>query len=130
MPEAEALLPQDWREPLLVQLTQENYAAFLAQYSRWNRRHLVWRLPPVIRESDLSFFPSGHRHPEAGWVLPVLWPGTGAVWPWLGEAGSRVPGSRPWESEILWRCSPPGSWGSPRSACPRATGARMPGKSW
>jgi collagenase-like PrtC family protease len=54
---AEALaLSQDWREPLLVQLTPENYAAFLAQYRRWNRRRLVWRLPPVIREAELSFF--------------------------------------------------------------------------
>ncbi len=53
--EAIALAPV-WREPLLLQLTPENYNAFLAQYRQWDRRRLVWRLPPVIRESALSFF--------------------------------------------------------------------------
>ena len=28
----------------------------MAQYREWDRRRLIWRLPPVIRESALSFF--------------------------------------------------------------------------
>ena len=28
----------------------------MAQYRHWDRRRLVWRLPPLIRESTLSFF--------------------------------------------------------------------------
>ncbi|MCX5889807.1 MAG: U32 family peptidase [Deltaproteobacteria bacterium] len=53
--EAIALAPA-WREPLILQLTPENYHAFLAQFRQWDRRRLVWRLPPMIRESALSFF--------------------------------------------------------------------------
>jgi len=54
---AEAIvLAPVWREPLILQLTPENYNAFLAQYRQWDRHRLVWRLPPVIRESALSFF--------------------------------------------------------------------------
>ena len=53
--EAIALAPA-WREPLILQLTPENYHAFLAQYRQWDRRRLIWRLPPLIRESALSFF--------------------------------------------------------------------------
>jgi collagenase-like PrtC family protease len=54
--EAIALAPE-WRQPLLLRLTPENYAAFLSQYRQWDRRRLIWRLPPVIPESALSFFP-------------------------------------------------------------------------
>ncbi len=53
--EAIALAP-DWREPLMLRLSPENYHAFLAQYRQWDRRRLIWRLPFVLRESDLSFF--------------------------------------------------------------------------
>lgn len=53
--EAIALAPA-WREPLIMQLTPENYHAFLNQYRQWDRRRLIWRLPPIIRESALSFF--------------------------------------------------------------------------
>ena len=53
--EAIALAPA-WREPLILQLTPENYHAFLSQYRQWDRRRLIWRLPPIIRESALSFF--------------------------------------------------------------------------
>ena len=53
--EAIALAPA-WREPLILPLTPENYNAFLAQYRQWDCRLLIWRLPPIIRESALSFF--------------------------------------------------------------------------
>jgi collagenase-like PrtC family protease len=54
-PEA-VTLARAWRGPLLLTLTPENYAAFLSQYRHWHPRRLVWRLPPVIRESSLPFF--------------------------------------------------------------------------
>jgi hypothetical protein len=53
--EAIALAPE-WREALILQLTPENYNAFLGQYRQWKPGRLIWRLPPVIRESALSFF--------------------------------------------------------------------------
>lgn len=54
---AEAIvLAPAWQEPLILQLTPENYHAFLAQYRYWDRRRLIWRLPPVLPESTLSFY--------------------------------------------------------------------------
>ena len=44
-PEALAL-SREWREPLLIALTQENYALFLKDHRRWEARRLIWRLPP------------------------------------------------------------------------------------
>jgi hypothetical protein len=54
-PEA-AALAKSWREPLLIQLTPENYAAFLPEHRRWQPRRIIWRLPPVLKESELSFY--------------------------------------------------------------------------
>jgi collagenase-like PrtC family protease len=54
-PEA-AALAREWREPLVVQLTPENFGAFLPEHRRWQGRRLIWRLPPVIRESALAFY--------------------------------------------------------------------------
>ena len=51
-----AFLAQEWREPLVLQLNAENYAAFLGQYRHWHPRRFIWRLPPIIRESALAFF--------------------------------------------------------------------------
>ncbi len=51
-----AFLAKEWREPLILQLNAENYAAFLGQYRHWHPRRFIWRLPPIIRESALAFF--------------------------------------------------------------------------
>jgi collagenase-like PrtC family protease len=51
-----AALARDWRGVLVVSLTPENYGAFLPEHRRWKPRLLVWRLPPVIRESALTFY--------------------------------------------------------------------------
>lgn len=64
------LLAHQWREPLLVELTAENYAAFLKEHRRWGPRRLMWRLPPVIREGEVAFYQKaletlrqgGHQH--------------------------------------------------------------------
>lgn len=54
---AEALaLSRQWREPLMIFLTPDNYAAFLKDHRRWGPRRLIWRLPPAIRESSLAFY--------------------------------------------------------------------------
>jgi hypothetical protein len=56
MPEA-AQLARQWQGTLMVQLTPANYQAFLQEYRYWQeRRRLVWRLPPVMREQELPFF--------------------------------------------------------------------------
>jgi collagenase-like PrtC family protease len=54
-PEA-AALAREWRDPIVVELTRENYAAFLPELRRWGPRRLIWRLPPALQESALSFY--------------------------------------------------------------------------
>ena len=49
-------LSREWREPLLLALTPDNYAAFLIDHRRWGPRRLIWRLPSTIRESALAFY--------------------------------------------------------------------------
>lgn len=51
-----AALSREWRGSLVITLTPDNYAAFLKDHRRWHPRRLIWRLPPVVRESALSFY--------------------------------------------------------------------------
>ena len=51
-----AALAREWREPVVVSLTPDNYGAFLPELRRWKPRWLIWRLPPVIPESALTFY--------------------------------------------------------------------------
>ena len=51
-----AELSQEWREPLVLTLTSDNYAAFLPEHRHWGPRRLIWRLPPAIPESSLAFY--------------------------------------------------------------------------
>ncbi len=51
-----AELSREWREPLVLALTSDNYAAFLKEHRHWGPRRLVWRLPPAIPESSLAFY--------------------------------------------------------------------------
>jgi collagenase-like PrtC family protease len=54
---AEAMaLSRGWREPILIVLKPDNYTAFLQDHRRWGPRRLIWRLPPTIMESSLSFY--------------------------------------------------------------------------
>ncbi|MCK9376347.1 MAG: U32 family peptidase [Syntrophobacterales bacterium] len=53
--EAVALAPE-WREPLVLALTPDTYAAFLQQHRQWGARRLIWRLPPALPESALAFY--------------------------------------------------------------------------
>jgi collagenase-like PrtC family protease len=51
-----AELSREWREPLVLTLTADNYAAFLSEHRHWGPRRLIWRLPPAIPESSLAFY--------------------------------------------------------------------------
>lgn len=51
-----AELSRAWREPLVLALTPDNYAAFLQEHRHWGPRRLIWRLPPAIPESSLAFY--------------------------------------------------------------------------
>jgi collagenase-like PrtC family protease len=51
-----AALAREWREPLVLALTPDNYAAFLNEHRHWGPRRLLWRLPPAIPESALAFY--------------------------------------------------------------------------
>ena len=51
-----AALSREWREPLVLALTPDNYAAFLQEHRHWDPRRLLWRLPPAIPESALAFY--------------------------------------------------------------------------
>jgi collagenase-like PrtC family protease len=51
-----AALSRQWREPLLLALTSENYGAFLKEHRHWTPRRLLWRLPPAMPESALAFY--------------------------------------------------------------------------
>ena len=53
--EAQALA-REWREPLVLGLTADTYAAFLREHRQWDPRRLIWRLPPAIPESALGFY--------------------------------------------------------------------------
>ncbi len=50
------MLAPEWREPLVLALTPETYAAFLQQHRQWGARRLIWRLPPALPESALAFY--------------------------------------------------------------------------
>jgi collagenase-like PrtC family protease len=51
-----AALSREWRDPLVLALTSDNYAAFLKEHRHWDPRRLLWRLPPAIPESALAFY--------------------------------------------------------------------------
>ncbi len=51
-----AALARDWKDPLVVQLTTENYQAFLQEHrGPGHMPQLIWRLPQVLREETIPF---------------------------------------------------------------------------
>jgi hypothetical protein len=89
-----AALGGAWRDLLLLELTPQNYSAFLADHRRWSPRRLAWRLPGIIPESSLAFFQkaletlhTGHyRHFVAG-----DWSGAALIKALGGEALADLP---------------------------------------
>jgi collagenase-like PrtC family protease len=113
-------LSRQWREPLLLSLTPQNYAAFLKDHRRWSPRRLIWRLPPAIRESALAFYHKALETLGQGGYNRFVAGDWGAV-ALVGGAGGRVYGdqtlgvrnSRSLEAAREFRvtkvCLPPGS---------------------
>jgi collagenase-like PrtC family protease len=88
-----AVLAGKWRDPLILQLTSENYATFLAQYRRWDCRRLIWRLPPVLPEAALSFYRQAIATLKQGGFARFLagdWGGAALV----REAGGEIYGEQ------------------------------------
>jgi len=88
-----ALLAREWREPLILSLTPENYAAFLGQYRRWRPPRLVWRLPAVIGEETLPFWRTALATLKQGGFDRLVAGDWGAV-ALAREAGAQVYGEQ------------------------------------
>jgi collagenase-like PrtC family protease len=118
-PEAMAL-SREWREPLLLLLTPDNYAAFLTDHRRWAPRRLIWRLPPTIPESALAFYQKALETLGQGGYNRFVAGDWGAV-ALVAAAGGRVYGDQTlgvrnsWslktarEFKVTRVCLPPGS---------------------
>jgi collagenase-like PrtC family protease len=140
-----AALSRNWREPLVLALTPETYAAFLPDHRHWTPRRLIWRLPPVIPESAQAFYQKAlETLAQGGYSRFVAgdWGGVALA----GAAGGRVyadqtlglrnswsaqaardlkiaraclpPGHRAQHWEPLLAASPPGSFWSYLYHCP------------
>ena len=88
-----AFLAREWREPLILQLNPENYAAFLGEYRHWHPRRFIWRLPPIIRESELPFFGKAITTLKQGGFSRFVAGDWGAV-ELVREAGGQVYGEQ------------------------------------
>jgi len=122
-PEALAL-SREWREPLLLSLTPDNYGAFLKDHRRWGPRRLIWRLPPAIPESALAFYPKALETLGQGGYNRFVAGDWGAV-ALVKAAGGRVYGDQTlgvrnsWalnvarEFQVARICLPPGSQPEP-----------------
>lgn len=137
-PEAMAL-SREWREPLLLSLTPDNYAVFLKDHRRWGPRRLIWRLPPTIRESALAFYRKAletlgqgdyNRFVAGDWGAVGLVGAAGGQiygdqtlgvrnsWAVKAARGLKVtrvclpPGARPEHWQQLLQAAPPGSFWS------------------
>jgi collagenase-like PrtC family protease len=113
-------LSREWREPLLISLTPQNYAAFLQDHRCWIPRRLIWRLPPAIRESALAFYQKALETLGQGGYNRFVAGDWGAV-ALVGGAGGRVYGDQTlgvrnsWslktarELKVARVCLPPGT---------------------
>ncbi|MCX5892082.1 MAG: U32 family peptidase, partial [Deltaproteobacteria bacterium] len=88
-----AFLAREWREPLILQLNPENYTAFLGEFRHWHPRRFIWRLPPLIRESELPFFGKAITTLKQGGFSRFVAGDWGAV-KLVREAGGQVYGEQ------------------------------------
>jgi hypothetical protein len=88
-----AALAREWREPLALTLTADNYAAFLNEHRHWDPRRLLWRLPPAIPESALAFYQKALETLKQGGYIRFLAGDWGAV-ALIGAAGGQVFGDQ------------------------------------
>jgi len=114
-----AALAREWREPLVLGLTADNYAAFLKEHRHWGSRRLLWRLPPAIPESALAFYQKALETLRQGGYNRFVAGDWGAV-ALVGAAGDQVFGDQTlgvrnsWsvacgrEFKVIRVCLPPG----------------------
>ncbi|PIU53218.1 MAG: hypothetical protein COS90_07345 [Deltaproteobacteria bacterium CG07_land_8_20_14_0_80_60_11] len=114
-----AALSREWREPLLLALTSDNYAAFLQEHRHWDPRRLLWRLPPAIPESALAFYQKALETLRQGGYNRFVAGDWGAV-AMVGAAGGQIYGDQTlgvrnsWsletarDSKVNRVCLPPG----------------------
>ncbi len=88
-----AELSGEWREPLVLTLTSDNYAAFLQEHRHWGPRRIIWRLPPAIPESSLAFYQKALETLEQGGYNRFVAGDWGAV-ALAGAAGGQVYGDQ------------------------------------
>jgi collagenase-like PrtC family protease len=88
-----ATLSREWREPLLLALTSDNYAAFLHEHRQWDPRRLLWRLPPAIPESALAFYQKALETLSQGGYNRFVAGDWGAV-ALVGAAGGQIFGDQ------------------------------------
>jgi|GEM_PF-3447201 len=88
-----AALALEWREPMLLTLTSDNYAAFLQEHRHWDPRRLLWRLPPAIPESALAFYQKALETLRQGGYTRFVAGDWGAV-ALAGAAGGQVFGDQ------------------------------------
>jgi hypothetical protein len=88
-----AALAREWREPLVLALTSDNYAAFLQEHRQWDPRRLLWRLPPAIPESALAFYQKALETLRQGGYYRFVAGDWGAV-ALVGAAGNQVYGDQ------------------------------------
>jgi collagenase-like PrtC family protease len=88
-----AELSREWREPLMLTLTADNYAVFLQEHRHWGPRRLIWRLPPAIQESSLAFYQKALETLAQGGYNRFMAGDWGAV-ALAGAAGDQVYGDQ------------------------------------
>jgi hypothetical protein len=88
-----AALAREWREPLVLGLTSDSYAAFLKEHRHWDPRRILWRLPPAIPESSLGFYQKALETLRQGGYSRFVAGDWGAV-ALAGAAGDQVFGDQ------------------------------------
>ena len=86
-------LAREWREPLVLGLNSDTYAAFLQEHRQWDPRRLVWRLPPAIPESALGFYQKALETLKQGGYSRFVAGDWGAV-ALVGAAGNQIFGDQ------------------------------------
>ena len=113
-----AALAREWREPLVLGLTSDTYAAFLQEHRQWDPRRLIWRLPPAIPESALGFYQKALETLRQGGYQSLCGRGLGRGGPGGGGRGPDLRRSNPRGAQLLVRGRRPGVQSDPGLPAP------------